>query len=210
MQDPVRSARGRRQGVFWLLTAPLSVLPTQPNLPECAAWIRGQREVGEGGLDHWQFIVAFRKKKSLSGILQLFPRCHAELTRSDAAANYVWKDSTAVAGTRFESGVKPINRSLSIEWESVWDAAKRGDIEAIPASIRIQSYRAIRSIGADYALPVPVVRRALVYTGITGSGKSHKAWTEFPLAYPKDPRTKWWTGYQVTYLLTLGSKNCYH
>lgn len=171
-------------------------MPSQPELPECASWIRGQREVGAGGLDHWQFIVAFRKKKSLAGVLQLFPRSHAELTRSDAASDYVWKDDTAVDGTRFESGIKPIQRNNRIEWECVWDAAKRGDIESIPPSIRIQSYRAIRSIAADYAVPLPLVRRAFLFTGITGSGKSHKAWELYPDAYPKDPRTKWWQGYQ--------------
>lgn len=186
----------RRQGIFWIVTAPVSTLADQPDLPECAAWIRGQRELGAGGLDHWQFIVAFKKKTSLAGILQLYPRCHAELTRSNAAAEYVWKESTRVDGTQFECGVKPIQRNSKLEWESIWESAKSGAIEEIPASIRIQSYRAIRSIGADYAVALPVVRRARLFTGVTGSGKSHAAWAEFPGAFPKDPRTKWWTGYQ--------------
>lgn len=100
-----------------------------------------------------------------------------------------------MAGTCFEYGTKPIDRSVKLEWESIWESAKRGAIEEIP-SIRIQSYRAIRSIGADYALPPALFRRATLYVGVTGSGKSRKAWAEFPQAYPKDPRTKWWTGYQ--------------
>jgi len=122
LPGPVRSASGpksstRRQGVFWLLTAPLSVMPAEPELVPGISWLKGQREIGAGGLDHWQFVAAFSRKKSLVAVLQLFPRCHAELTRSDAACDYVWKDDTAVAGTRFEHGVKPINRSIAIEWE---------------------------------------------------------------------------------------------
>ncbi len=33
-----------------------------------------------------------------------------------------------------------------------------------------------------------------MYWGVSGGGKSHKAWSENPEAYDKDD-TKWWTGY---------------
>lgn len=36
----------------------------------------------------------------------------------------------------------------------------------------------------------------MVYWGATGTGKTHRSWVESGLlAYPKDPNTKWWTGY---------------
>ena len=40
-------------------------------------------------------------------------------------------------------------------------------------------------------------RSCVVYVGPTGTGKSHRAWSEAgPTAYSKCPRTKWWTSYQ--------------
>lgn len=36
-----------------------------------------------------------------------------------------------------------------------------------------------------------------MYWGVTGAGKSRRAWDEAGLnAYPKDPRTKFWDGYR--------------
>lgn len=41
-------------------------------------------------------------------------------------------------------------------------------------------------------------RQCFVYWGKTGTGKSRRAWEEAGMeAYCKDPRTKFWDGYQV-------------
>lgn len=46
-------------------------------------------------------------------------------------------------------------------------------------------------------VPVGVERTINVYWGVTGSGKSRRAWDEAGLdAFPKDPRTKFWDGYR--------------
>lgn len=44
----------------------------------------------------------------------------------------------------------------------------------------------------------PAIQRTIfVFWGKTGVGKSRRAWDEASLeAYPKDPRTKFWDGYQ--------------
>lgn len=121
----------------------------------------------------------------------------SELTRSDAAAEYCWKLDTRIDGTQFDLGVKPIRRNSHIEWEHVWELAKRGEIESIPASIRVQSYRTIRSIASDFSHPIGIEREVVVYWGRTGTGKSRRAWDEAGLdAYPKDPRSKFWCGYR--------------
>jgi len=187
----------RRQGIFWILTISCEQYPDQPGLSLELSWIRGQKEIGLGGFEHWQCVVAFKQKASLRTVQRVFPGVHAEITRSEAAVQYVWKEDSAVEGTRFEEGVKPIQRNSKVEWEKVWESAIKGDIMAIPANIRVQNYRTLRAIQSDYGKPVGIERVCNVFWGPTGTGKSRRAWEEAGLdAYPKDPRTKFWCGYQ--------------
>lgn len=131
----------RRQGIFWILTIPHHEFTPYP-VPG-TKWISGQLESGgESGYLHWQLVIALATKSSVAQVKSLFgSSCHAELTRSEAANEYVNKDDTYVEGTRFEFGVKPIRRNSRVDWESVWDAAKSGDVSAIPAQIRTTCYR---------------------------------------------------------------------
>lgn len=49
----------------------------------------------------------------------------------------------------------------------------------------------------DFCLPVGCIRVAKLFYGQTNTGKSMRAWSEAGSeAYPKDPRTKFWCGYQ--------------
>lgn len=185
----------RRQGIFWMLT--ISHAQFTPYLPPGVAWIRGQLELGESGYLHWQVLVAFHSKKSVSQVVGLFGKHHAELTKSDAAAEYVWKQETRVAGTQFEIGTKPIALNSKTDWEMVWESAKSGKLMAIPAFVRVKSYRTLRAIGSDYRKADQMVRSCRVFWGPTGTGKSHRAWEEAgPDAYTKSARSKFWDGYQ--------------
>jgi len=122
---------------------------------------------------------------------------HAELTRSSAAESYCHKEESRL-GEPFCLGAKPIQRNSKTDWESVWAAAKSGDLLAIPANVRVVSYRTLRAIGSDFSVALPIDRRVEVFWGVTGSGKSHRAWTEAGEgAYGKDPRSKFWDGYQA-------------
>jgi len=186
------------QGIFWMLTIPESSFTPPQDPPEGVRWIFGQKEIGEAtGYVHWQIVVAFSKKVRRSGVVEKFGNVHCELTRSSAANEYVRKANTSVDGTRFEIGQKPIRINNSIDWESVWDCAKKGDLQAIPARIRLVSYRTLRAIAADHSKCVGMERVCNVYWGATGTGKSRRAWDESGLdAYSKDPRSKFWDGYQ--------------
>lgn len=192
----------RRQGIFWILTLPSSNPSTSAwpptELPRGLQWISGQKEVGqERGYEHWQVCLALSKKGSLRTIQGMFGTdMHAELSRSSAAKEYCQKEDTAVSGTRFELGSRPIQRNSRIEWEDVWNAAKSGELERIPANVRVSSYRALRTIASDYAKTEPMERICFVFWGPTGTGKSHRSWDEAGMeAYSKDPRTKFWDGY---------------
>jgi len=191
-------SRNRTQGIFWLLTIPGNDWQPPTELGTNFSWIKGQKEIGEGGYEHWQIFVAFKEKKTLVRAKQHFTNTsHCELSRSEAASDYVWKDDTSVPGTRFEFGAKPFRRSSRTDWEDIWAAAVVGDLERIPASVRVHHYGNILRIRGDYVKPLAMVRTCDVFWGPTGVGKSRSAWDLAGVeAYGKDPRTKFWCGYQ--------------
>jgi len=61
----------------------------------------------------------------------------------------------------------------------------------------LQHYRTIKQIEKDHLRPIATEREVYVFWGAPGTGKSRRAWEEASLtAYPKDPCTKFWDGYQ--------------
>jgi len=186
------------QGRYFLLTIPQHEFT--PYLPPGVAFIRGQLEAGgTTGYLHWQLLVAFQKKVRPLGVKNVFGQsCHVELSRSEAADDYVWKEDTRVEGTQFELGKKAFKRNVSKDWDQLWDAAKEGRLSDIPADVRLQHYRTIKQIEKDHLRPVAVEREIFVFWGAPGTGKSRRAWEEAGMeAYPKDPCTKFWDGYQA-------------
>lgn len=184
------------QARYFLLTIPHRDF--LPYLPPGISWIRGQLELGQGGFLHWQVCLSLPAKKTCAWIKSQFGQsCHVEITRSQAAEEYVWKEDTRVQGTQFELGARAFKRNSETDWEQVWEAAKVGRLEDIPADVRVRYYGTLRNIRSDYEEPVGMERSCDVFWGRTGTGKSRDAWAAAGLdAYPKDPRNKWWTGYK--------------
>lgn len=107
------------QGTYWMMTLSFEQATTNGWYPDTwfmanalnVAWYKGQVEIGEGGYKHFQAIFGLKKHKRLSAVRKLFPdgvNPHLELSESKAADDYVWKDDTAVEGTRVEYGMKYI------------------------------------------------------------------------------------------------------
>lgn len=89
----------RRQGLYWLLTIPEEdgSFCDGYSLPDSVRYLKGQLEQGAGGYRHWQVLACFVRKTSLRGVKEIFgQRSHAELTRSSAANEYVWKEETRI------------------------------------------------------------------------------------------------------------------
>lgn len=181
---------------YFILTIPhADFLPYLP--PQCS-YIRGQLELGELGFLHYQVVVQFVKKIRIPGVKKVFgDRVHVEPTRSEAALEYVWKQETRIDGTQFELGTRKIRRSDPTDWDAIRGLAIRGELQGVPSDIFVRSYLQLSRICSDYAKPVGVERICAVYWGPTGLGKSRRAWWEAGIhAYPKDPNTKFWDGYQ--------------
>lgn len=168
-----------------------------PYLPPGISYIRGQLECGAGGFLHWQLLVLWGRSVRLAAVRGIFGDAHAELSRSNAADEYVWKEDTRVEGTQFELGKRPFRRQAKRDWETILVEAKAGRLDGIDPSVFVCHYRTLRAIAADYAEPVGIVRNIHVFWGRTGTGKSRRAWDEAGMdAYSKDPRSKFWCGYR--------------
>lgn len=189
------------QARYWLLTIPVAHLANEPELSGDLVYLKGQQEIGEGGLHHWQLLAVFSKKLRLAAVKRHFcPQAHCEPSRSEAANTYVWKDDTSVSGTRFEHGTLPISRARKTDWDAVYNSAVSGDINNIPKDILIRNYSAIKRIRVDNCQP-PFRDNVIVnvYWGESGIGKTRRAWHEAgPVedVYIKNPNTKWWDGYR--------------
>lgn len=95
----------RRQGIYWLCTIPADSwsVPEPAVPPSDVSWLRGQLEQGASGYVHWQLVVALERKGSCATMQKIFGKNgHYELSRSKSAEDYVWKEDTAIEGTRFE------------------------------------------------------------------------------------------------------------
>lgn len=160
--------------------------------------MRGQLECGSTtGYRHWQVVVYFRLKATLRKVKAYYPTCHAEISRSDAARAYVWKDDTAVPDTRFELGSLPMQRNARHDWDQIFNDAVEGNWDAVPRDVYIRSFTNLNKIHVSKLRASPGEKQVFVYWGRTGTGKSRRAWDEATFdAYPKDPCTKWWCGYQ--------------
>lgn len=184
----------RRQGIFWILTIPHYQFT--PYLPPGVAYSKGQLERGESGYLHWQLIIHLERKQSLTGVRKLYGDVHAELTNSKSAEDYVHKDETCVdVSTRFELGRRKLRRNDKRDWDLIRQLAHQGDFSKVDSDVYIRYYFALQRIARDNLRPVEMVRRAFVFWGDTGTGKTRKCWDLAKNAYPKDPCTKWWDGY---------------
>ncbi|ALE29807.1 replication associated protein [Lake Sarah-associated circular virus-49] len=174
--------------------------------PQFISYGKGQLELSESGFRHWQFVVQCKDSTRIAKLKKWLPTCHWELTRSESAIDYVWKEETRIEGSQFEFGVRRLRRNAATDWDVIKQRVLAGSVTSddIPADIFVRYYSQLkynpfyyRSIAKDYSRPAAIIRSCVVYWGPTGTGKSRRAWSEATTAaYVKDPLSKWWEGYQ--------------
>lgn len=185
------------QGRYYLFTIPYGTEFYPDQLQEGVIWMKGQREIGESGYDHWQVMMCFNKKMRPGGVRKMFPNIHNELVMSlEDCEQYVWKDETSVEGTRFEIGQKPLKRNSAKDWDTIRQMAQEGNLDDIDSSVYVCHYRSLKQIAVDHMKPNAEERTIKVFWGPTATGKSRRAWEEAGWdAFPKDPNSKFWDGY---------------
>lgn len=184
------------QARYWILTIPH--YDFTPFLPPNVKYIKGQLEQGnDTGYLHWQLIIHFAEKKTLHYVKMIFgDGVHADPTKSKAAEDYVWKDDTAIIGTRFELGKPSLKRNSQKDWDLIVKHAREGAFEHIPGDVLVHCYGNLKKIRVDSLTPDACEKEVFVFWGTTGTGKSRRAWEEATMdAFPKDPNTKFWDGY---------------
>lgn len=135
VQNNVGTRRnGNPQARYWLRTIHSNhgvFLPEESLIGRSGlVWLRGQKEVGAEGTEHWQLFASFAKKVRLNTVKSVI-NGHWEPSRSDAAEEYVWKEDTRVEGTQFELGQRPFKRNSATDWGKVRDLARQGEMDAI-------------------------------------------------------------------------------
>lgn len=122
------------------------------------------------------------------------PVAHFEPVKVDNGASmYCLKEETRLEGP-IEVGKKPLKRNDAKDWEKIWEHAKKGEVEEIPADVRVRCYNQIKRIEKDHQVVPPREgeKKCYWYYGEPRTGKSRAARVGDP--YIKLPN-KWWDGY---------------
>lgn len=209
-----RGGRGRGQGRqpkarYWLATIRAADWEPPTELPEGIEYIGGQKERGEGenGYEHWQLIICVKTQQTLSRVKELIgsSSAHLEVTRSEAARDYAFKEETRIEGTQFSLGQYPFRRNAKVDWNEVLESAKKGRFDDIDAGVRIRNYASLKRIFQDSQVPATIRRHVEIHVlfGDAGTGKTHTCWEKVEAmglsvgdVYIKQGSTKWWCGYR--------------
>lgn len=76
-------------------------------------------------------------------------RVHIEVVKvNNGADDYCLKEDTRVDGP-WEFGVKPVKRNSKADWDRVYELAKSGRFDDIPADIKVKHYANLQKIRKD-------------------------------------------------------------
>lgn len=166
-------------------------------------YVTGQWERTRTGKLHLHYYVVMKEPSKVTAVRRAIDcwRGYLNVAKSeDAVLLYVTKDEARI-GEVFEFGVPPPGQGRPQGKIDALNAANDGkSITYIMQQYPDQFARyhtAIAKVCAARDNPrfLEEPPKVEIYFGVTGSGKSHKAYTENPGAYRKILAGKWWDGY---------------
>ena len=187
--------------------------PTGPVAPNVEYLAFGREGRGPGQTPHLQGVVKFKNPVARpSQVFAEYGSGHFEMMKGspEEAIDYCKKEGDFVQfgawqkrcdqGHHGAKGKKWGEKGGEMEaarWEDAWKAAKRGEMEEIPADLRIRFYGTFSKVASKYQKKPKELEKLdnLWIHGETGTGKSTWAHRSFPLAYKKS-MSKWWDGFR--------------
>jgi len=161
------------------------------------------REVGESGTPHLQGYIHFKEKVTMGKIKSLIgTRAHVEkrFGSLEQAINYCKKDGNWTQRGNITIRSKPENKH-----HDLIQLAEQGHLETIKEEYPLHYFlhydKILRLIERDIK-PLDGELEHEWWYGPTGTGKSMKAWKEYPDHYPK-PLNKWWDGYNFQEVVVI-------
>lgn len=92
----------------------------------------------------------FTNNARASKIKKYDNKLHIEIVKvNNGADTYCMKEDTRLEGP-YEFGIKPVKRNSKTDWDQVWEKAKSGQFEDIPADIRTKHYGNLKHIAKDH------------------------------------------------------------
>ena len=170
-------------------------------------FICGQLERGEEGTPHLQIYAIFERSQSLTRVTNLFPRCHAEISRAGHAANieYCTKEDTREAGSvPFFHGIRPnygrrngVGEQLNEIKTSLDDGTAIYSVANMNFSLFCRYYRAFQEYQSlSSRIKSREVGQTYILYGLPGTGKTR--WVrESPIFTSIYSQTagRWFDGY---------------
>lgn len=161
--------------------------------------VYGREVAPTSGTPHLQGYLYFSNARTVRSVRRKLVGAHVECARGTFLQNRTY---CTKSGDYHEDGNPPTDDSERgaaeiRRWDAAWDSAKLGDLDSIPADIKLRYYSTIKRIGEDFmsrAPSLPGVCGKWVH-GESGAGKTRAVLAAYPEAYIK-PRNNWWDGYQ--------------
>lgn len=182
-------------------------------LPTEVAGVTYSLEQGENGTPHFQFVIKFKKQMRFTAIKKLYPEVHIEPCKSvQASVEYCMKqDDTHLAGPFILGEKIAEQRGRRTDLDDIRSAIKNGisDYELYDKFFSSMARFPQLANKARMAFAEKKLRKLTVevYYGVSGSGKSYKAYTENPDAFRKPDKGEWWDGYQMEDTVILDDFN---